>query len=142
MTGYLNFPYQIDASGQTATTDLATYVQNLILLVLETDPGERVNLPEFGAGLKTLVFAGMDNALASAAQTLVRSKLIRFLGDAITINTLNVRLQGEEVAVDLTYFVTHTQQLASATVSVPLPGIGSTSTPSSSLARATARIQS
>jgi uncharacterized protein len=138
MTGYLNFPYQIDASGQTATTDLATYVQNLILLVLETDPGERVNLPEFGAGLKSLVFAGMDNALASAAQTLVRSKLIRFLGDAITINTLTVTLTGEEVEVALTYFVTHTQQLAASTVSVPLPGIGST--PWSGLARATARI--
>ena len=67
MTGYLSFPYQIDASGQTATTDLATYVQNLILLVLETDPGERVNLPDFGGGLKSLVFAGMDNALSSAA---------------------------------------------------------------------------
>jgi phage baseplate assembly protein W len=138
MTGYLSFPYQIDASGQTATTDLATYVQNLILLVLETDPGERVNLPDFGGGLKSLVFAGMDNALASAAQTLVRSKLIRFLSDAITINTLNVTLKGEEVEVDLTYFVTHTQQLAAATVSVPLPGTGST--PSAGSARATAWI--
>jgi len=138
MTGYLSFPYQIDASGQTATTDLATYVQNLILLVLETEPGERVNRPNFGAGLKSLVFAGMDNALASAAQTLVRSKLIQFLGDAISINTLTVTLNREEVEVDLTYFVTHTQQLAATTITVSLPGIGSA--PSGGAARARARI--
>jgi phage baseplate assembly protein W len=90
MTGYLNFPYRIDSSGQTSTTDLSTYVENLIILVLETDPGERVNRPNFGAGLKSLVFAGMDNGLASAAETLVRSKLLQFLGDTITIHMLTV----------------------------------------------------
>lgn len=131
MTGYLSFPYQIDMSGQTATTDLATYVQNLILLVLETDPGERVNLPNFGAGLKSLVFAGLNDALASAAQTLVRSALLRFLGNAITIHTLTVTLENEAVLVAVTYFVTHTQQLASTTVTMPLPGIGASVSPGS-----------
>lgn len=131
MTGYLSFPYQIDMSGQTATTDLATYVQNLIVLVLETDPGERVNLPNFGAGLKSLVFAGLNDALASAAQTLVRSALLRFLGNAITIHTLSVTLQNEAVLVAVTYFVIHTQQLVATTVTMPLPGIGSGVSPGS-----------
>jgi uncharacterized protein len=126
MTGYLSFPYQIDASGQTATTDLSTYVQNLILLVLETNPGERVNRPDFGAGLRQLVFSGMDAALASAAETLVRSKLLQFLGDAISINTLTVTLDDETVTVDLTYFVTHTQTVATASITVPLPGYSTT----------------
>lgn len=139
MTGYLSFPYQIDASGQTATTDLSTYVENLILLVLETDPGERVNLPNFGAGLKSLVFAGMDNGLASAAETLVRSKLLQFLGNTITIHTLTVGLQGEEVTVALTYFVNHTQQLAATTVAMPLPG-GMSAAPGGGSGRAVARI--
>lgn len=122
MTGYLSFPYQIDGSGQTATTDLSVYVQNLILLVLETNPGERVNRPDFGGGLKQLVFGGMDAALASAAETLVRSKLLQFLGDAISINTLTVTMGRESVTVDLTYFVTHSQTAAATSVTVPLPG--------------------
>jgi phage baseplate assembly protein W len=126
MTGYLSFPYQIDASGQTATTDLSTYVQNLILLVLETDPGERVNRPDFGAGLRQLVFSGMDATLASAAETLVRSKLLQFLGDAISINTLNVTLGDETATVDLTYFVTHNQTAATTSITVPLPGYSMT----------------
>jgi phage baseplate assembly protein W len=138
MSGYLSFPYQINTAGQTATTDLATYVSNLILLVLETDPGERVNRPNFGAGLKSLVFAGMDGALASAAETLVRSKLIQFLGDAISIDTLTVLLKDEQVDVNVTYFVTHTQQLAQATVTLPLPGGASAA--SGSTGRAVARI--
>ncbi|HXC55126.1 MAG TPA: GPW/gp25 family protein [Rhizomicrobium sp.] len=138
MTGYLSFPYQIDASGQTATTDLSTYVSNLILLVLETDPGERVNLPNFGAGLKSLVFAGMDNGLASAAETLVRSKLLQFLGGTISIYTLTVSLKGEQVEIDLTYTVTHTQQLTATTVTLPLAGSGSA--PGGGAGRAVARI--
>jgi uncharacterized protein len=138
MTGYLNFPYQIDPAGRTATTDLSTYVNNLILLVLETDPGERVNLPTFGAGLKSLVFAGMDKGLASAAETLVRSKLMQFLGDAISINTLTVTFKEEQVQVDLTYFVTHTSQAAATTVKLSLPG--TVATPSGTVGRAVARI--
>jgi phage baseplate assembly protein W len=138
MTGYLSFPYQIDASGQTATSDLATYVQNLILLVLETDPGERVNRPNFGAGLKSLVFAGVNAGLASAAETLVRSKLLQFLGDAITIHTLTVTLKDEEVEVDLTYFIVHTGQLAEASVTLPL--VGGASSASGGSGRAVARI--
>ena len=138
MTGYLSFPYQIDASGQTATTDLASYVQNLILLVLETDPGERVNRPDFGAGLKSLVFAGMDTALASAAQTLVRGALLRFVGDAITIQSLQVSVDTEAVNVAVTYFTRHTEQLSTSTVTMPLPGVGSW--PSGGSGRATARI--
>jgi phage baseplate assembly protein W len=126
MTGYLSFPYQIDASGQTATTDLSAYVQNLILLVLETDPGERVNRPDFGAGLRQLVFSGMDATLASAAETLVRSKLLQFLGDAISINTLTVTLGDESVTVSLSYFVTHSQSAATTSVTVPLPGYSAT----------------
>jgi phage baseplate assembly protein W len=122
MTGYLSFPYQIDGSGQTATTDLPTYIQNLILLVLETNPGERVNRPDFGAGLRQLVFSGMDAGLASAAETLVRGKLLQFLGDAIAINTLSVNLGNEAVTVDLTYFVTHSQTAGASSVTVPLPG--------------------
>ncbi len=126
MTGYLSFPYQIDMSGQTATTDISLYIQNLILLVLETNPGERVNRPTFGAGLRQLIFSGMDPALASAAETLVRSKLLQFLGDAIAINTLSVTLGDETVTVDLTYFVTHSQSAGSASVTMPLPGYSST----------------
>jgi phage baseplate assembly protein W len=138
MTGYLNFPYQIDAAGRTATTDLAAYVNNLVLLVLETDPGERVNLPTFGAGLKSLVFAGMDKGLASAAESLVRSKLMQFLGDAININTLTVTLREEQVEVDLTYFVAHTRQPGATTVTLPLPGTAAA--PFGSAARPVARI--
>jgi phage baseplate assembly protein W len=137
MSGYLAFPYQIDASGRTATTELSVYVQNLILLVLETDPGERVNRPTFGGGLKSLVFAGMDNGLAHAAETLVRGKLLQFLGDAISIQTLSVVLNGETVDVTLTYFVTHTQQPAAVTVKVPLPGDAG---PAAASGRATASI--
>ena len=122
MTGYLTFPYQIDAAGHTATNDLAAYVESLVLLVLQTDPGERVNRPDFGAGLKSLVFLGMDGAFGSAAETLIRGKLMQFLGDVIAIQTLQVQAQQDQAQVSLIYTIIYTGESVSQVVTQGLPG--------------------
>jgi Bacteriophage baseplate protein W len=122
MTGYLTFPYQIDASGHTATNDLPSYVESLVLLVLQTDPGERVNRPNFGAGLRSLVFLGMDGAFGSAAETQIRGKLMQFLSDVIAIQTLQVAVLEEEAKVSLTYTIIYTGETVSQVVSEGLPG--------------------
>jgi uncharacterized protein len=63
------FPFRIAAgSGQAAQATYQDHVDQLIRQVLLTDPGERVNLPLFGAGLRRLLFAPMGNA-ASASPT-------------------------------------------------------------------------
>jgi len=121
MTGYLTFPYQIDAAGHTATNDLSAYVESLVLLVLQTDPGERVNRPDFGAGLKSLVFLGMDGAFGSAAETLIRGKLMQFLGDVITIQTLQVQAQQDLAQVSLIYTIIYTGESVSQVVNQGLP---------------------
>ena len=50
---FLDYPYAIDARGRSATTAEDDHVRDLILQVLFTNPGERVNRPEFGCGLKS-----------------------------------------------------------------------------------------
>ena len=49
-------PFRIDAaSGQAAQASYQDHVDQMIRQVLLTDPGERVCLPTFGAGLRRLL---------------------------------------------------------------------------------------
>ena len=55
------FPFRIDAaSGQAAQTSYSNHVDQMIRQILLTDPGERVCLPTFGAGMRRLVEAVHD----------------------------------------------------------------------------------
>lgn len=119
--GYLSFPYRIDAGGATATADLSAYTAGLVRLVLQTEPGERVNRPTFGAGLRRLVFEGMDSQMIMAAETLIRGALMQWLADAISIQTLSITVAEGEARVSLTYIVSHTQQVVNQTVQQGLP---------------------
>jgi phage baseplate assembly protein W len=62
-------PFRIDAaSGQAAQASYQDHVDQMIRQVLLTDPGERVCLPTFGAGLRRLLFAPMSAQLQASAQ--------------------------------------------------------------------------
>lgn len=133
MTGYLTFPYQIDTAGHTATSDLAEYVEALVRLVLETSPGERVNRPTFGAGLENMLFEGLNSALAAAAETLIRGKIVQFLGDVLTIDTLTTQASGESLTISLTYTINASAEQTTQIVTQSVPGISSGSTSGDSI---------
>ena len=85
------FPFAIDtASGQAAQTAYAAHVDQMIRQVLLTDPGERVCLPTFGAGLRRLLFAPLSAQLQSTTQMIVTQSLNTWLGDQITVRSVVV----------------------------------------------------
>jgi hypothetical protein len=87
----LLYPFAIDAaSGQAAQTDYASHVEQMIQQVLLTDPGERVCLPTFGAGLRRLLFAPMNSSLDSSTKLLVTQSLNQWLGNQITVKDVTV----------------------------------------------------
>ena len=53
----IDFPFHSDSRGRTATTDDDDHIRDMIEQFLFTNPGERVNRPDFGSGLLQLVFA-------------------------------------------------------------------------------------
>ena len=61
-------PYSVDARGRSATTGADDHVRDLIAAVLFTSPGERVMHPDFGCGLRQLVFAPNSDLLATATE--------------------------------------------------------------------------
>lgn len=50
------FPFGVGADGRIAYSGGAENIRQSIRLILLTEPGERVMLPEFGGGLKRLLF--------------------------------------------------------------------------------------
>lgn len=110
---FLDFPYGVSGNGTPATTLADDHLNDLILQVLFTNPGERVNLPEFGVGVQRLVFAPNSDALRSSVQFLVSTNLQRWLGDRISVNQVNVSSDpGDEstVTIEIVYTVKQTLQ--------------------------------
>jgi hypothetical protein len=62
----------------------------MVVQLLLTSPGERADLPEFGCGLRALLFAGNSDALSSTAQMLVQQALGRWLAEHLTVRKVEV----------------------------------------------------
>lgn len=118
---FLDYPYGVSGTGAPNTTNAGDHMRDLILQVLFTNPGERVNVPEFGAGIQRLVFAPNSDTLRTSAQFLIASSLQRWLGDRIDVNQVTVtsELEAEQtVTIELVYTLKATQQRQSLRVQV------------------------
>jgi phage baseplate assembly protein W len=118
------FPFRIDpVSGQAAQSPYGTHVDQMIRQVLLTSPGERADLPEFGCGMRQLLFAANSDALQATVQLTVRRSLNLWLSGQITVQDVQVSSGAggdySEVVVLITYLLveTQTQQLIEITVS-------------------------
>jgi phage baseplate assembly protein W len=118
---FLDFPYGVSGSGTPNTTTSDDHLRDLILQVLFTNPGERVNLPEFGVGVQRLVFAPNSETLRTSAQFLISTNLQRWLGERINVEQVNVSSEaGFEhiVTIEIIYTLKATQQRQSIQVRV------------------------
>lgn len=110
---FLKFPYSVSGSGIPNTTTPDDHLRDMILQVLFTMPGERVNLPEFGVGVQKLVFEPSSETLRASAQFLISTNLRRWLGDQINVERVDVNsVPGEEniVSIEITYTKNSTQE--------------------------------
>lgn len=119
------FPFRIDlASMRTARSGYAEHVKQMILQLLLTSPGERVDLPEFGCGLRSLVFAPDSAPLAAAVQLRIIQALNRWLAGVVNVVSVVVDGPGSALAepgtlqVTVTYTLVETQTSQSVTVAV------------------------
>jgi phage baseplate assembly protein W len=106
----IDFPFNIDRRGRTADTDHDGHIRDLIEQVLFTAPGERLNRPTFGSGLKQLLFQPNSEELASATQMLVQGALQQWLGDLILVEEVQVESEDSSLRVKIVYIVRRTQQ--------------------------------
>lgn len=82
-------------------TDYEDYIRQLIRQVLLTAPGERINRPEFGAGVRRLVFAPLSPATASLAQTTIYQALTAWLDSLLRVEDVQAEVS-EPGRLDIT----------------------------------------
>jgi phage baseplate assembly protein W len=111
----IDFPYHFDARGRTATTDGDDHIRDMIEELLLTNPGERVNRPDFGSGLLQMVFAPNSPELAAALQLTMQAALQRYLSDLIDLQLLEVSVQDSTLNVTVKYLVRRTQETRTET---------------------------
>jgi phage baseplate assembly protein W len=110
---YLDYPYSVVGSGIPSTTMADDHLRDLILQVLFTNPGERVNLPEFGVGIQRLVFEPSSDAMRASVQFLVSTNLQRWLGDRIDVEQVQVTSEPgleETVTIEIVYIVKNSRE--------------------------------
>jgi len=108
----IRFPFAInDQLGRLAQeNDYEEYIKQLIRQTLFTAQGERINRPDFGAGVKRLVFAPNSPATASLARTLIFQALTTWLGALIRTDDVQAEAAGERLNITIVYTILARQE--------------------------------
>jgi uncharacterized protein len=84
-------PLRIDAGArQLGRAGYPAHVDQMLRQLLLTSPGERVCLPEFGCGVRRLVFAPQSDALTATVRIQVQQAITRWLGDQVHLDDVTV----------------------------------------------------
>jgi phage baseplate assembly protein W len=113
----IDYPFHFDERGRTASTDTDDHIRDMIGQLLFTNPGERVNRPDFGSGLMQLVFAPNSPELAAALQYTLQAALQQWLGDLIELQSLEVESEESKLTVAVQYVVRRTNETQLARIS-------------------------
>src|SRR3954463_2389 len=91
----LRYPIAVDpARGRLAQErNFDDHIEQLVKQVLLTGPGERINRPDFGCGVRRLVFAPGGDVAATLAQTTVYQALTKWLANAISVTEVTARAE-------------------------------------------------
>jgi phage baseplate assembly protein W len=86
------YPFRIDGGSSQAAQapGYERHVQDMLRQLLLTAPGERACLPEFGCGLRQLVFAPQSEALAATVRIQIRQAVERWLDGVVTLGDVDV----------------------------------------------------
>lgn len=106
---HLAFPFRIGNDGRTvAPTTIADHVRDEVLQLILTSPGERLFLPDFGGGIRKLVFEPTSDVLRGMTQARLTQAFKKWLGNRCTLENLQVNFSGELVEVTVQYRIAGT----------------------------------
>jgi phage baseplate assembly protein W len=112
----IDFPFHFDSRGWTASTGDSDHIRDMLEQLIFTNPGERVNRPDFGSGLLQLVFAPNSLELAATVQFTLQAAIQRWLGDVIDVQDLEVQASDATLTIDLKYVIRRTNQHQTVTL--------------------------
>jgi hypothetical protein len=111
----IEYPYHFDGRQRTAEATPEAHVRQLIEQLLFTQPGERVNRPQFGTGVMQLVFGAASPEVAATVEFLVRGGLQQFLSDRIAVAEVAVQVDDATLRIRVDYMIIATGEAARST---------------------------
>lgn len=108
----IHYPMGIDVGlGRLAAErSYENHVDQMIRQLLLTAAGERINRPEFGCGIRRMLFAPNSDVSASLAQVSVHQALDRWLGSVITVDNVTVTAVNSTLTIKISYILLARQQ--------------------------------
>jgi phage baseplate assembly protein W len=106
------YPFAIDAGvGRLAEeNNYAAHVEQMIKQVLFTNLGERINRPDFGCGLRRMVFAPNSEVTAGITQITILEALETWLGSLIRVDDVKVKAIEEVLEIHIVYILRARQE--------------------------------
>ena len=111
-TKNIHYPINIDNGIGKLSEELEydKHVKNLIMQVLLTNPGERINRPDFGCGIRQMVFAPNSVVTANLTKVTILQALDQWLGAVIVTNEVTVNAINEKLEINIAYTIKSIQQ--------------------------------
>jgi Bacteriophage baseplate protein W len=118
----ISFPPRVGADGRMAWSEGEQGIRESIAVILRTDPGERVGVTDFGAGLGRYLFEPNNAATHARMQDSIQRALARWEG-RIQVESIDIApdaSDAESALATITYRLVATAARERLTVSVPL----------------------
>ncbi|MEM9302725.1 MAG: GPW/gp25 family protein [Pseudomonadota bacterium] len=100
---FFSFPYSLSPAGTTATVDRDGQIRDMVEQVLFTRRGERVNRPDFGTELSSMLFSENAPEIAAAVQHMVQAALQQWLSEAIQVRSVRAEAIDSLLRVSVVY---------------------------------------
>jgi len=106
------YPFAIDNGFGVLAEEknYAEHVEQMMKQVLFTNPGERVNRPDFGCGIPRMVFAPNSEVSANLTQVMIRQSLEKWLGTLIELIDVKATNNEEKLEIQIIYLLKARQE--------------------------------
>ncbi|SHN40800.1 GPW/gp25 family protein [Chitinophaga sp. CF418] len=108
----IRYPFAIDQGLGTLMEEqnYDQHVKQLMLQVLFTNPGERINRPDFGCGIRRMVFAPNSEVSANLTKVAVTQALEKWMADLVSVVDVKVTSVNEKLEVGIVYILNARQE--------------------------------
>lgn len=117
-----SFPPRVGGDGRFVWSEGETNIRESIAVILKTEPGERVGVSEFGAGLGRFLFEPNNAATHSRIQDAIATALERW-ERRVRVESVDVaadQADAESALATITYLLVATEGRERISVNVPL----------------------
>jgi phage baseplate assembly protein W len=117
-----SFPPRVGADGRFVWSEGETNIRESIALILKTESGERLGVPDFGAGLGRFLFEPNNAATHTRIQDAIATALARW-EQRVQVESVDVaadQTDAESVLATITYRLIATDGRERISLNVPL----------------------